>query len=90
MRTLFALRLALVMAARKHWPEPIREIRQPESVPIRRRRLQESAQLVSEEAALIRPYVIAWEREQERRRQRERRQAALLPRVGQTFARGAA
>jgi hypothetical protein len=90
MRTLFALRLALVMPARKHRREPIRETRQLESVPIRCRRLQESAQLVGEEAAVIWPYVIAWEREQERRRQRGRRRAALLARMGQTYARGAA
>ncbi|MFJ9996095.1 hypothetical protein [Streptomyces werraensis] len=37
---------------------------------------------------LVRPYVIAWEREQEQRRQRERRRAAVLATLGQDYPAG--
>ncbi|MFD0225182.1 hypothetical protein ACWGPD_11220 [Streptomyces hirsutus] len=39
---------------------------------------------------LVRPYVIAHEREQERRRQRDRRRAAVLATLGQDYAAGVA
>ncbi len=39
---------------------------------------------------LVRPYVIAHEREQERRRQRARRRAAVLATLGQDYPAGAA
>ncbi|MFD5454352.1 hypothetical protein [Streptomyces olivaceus] len=34
---------------------------------------------------LVRPYVVAWEREQERQRQRDRRTAAALATLGVDF-----
>ncbi|NEB63511.1 hypothetical protein G3I61_28280 [Streptomyces diastaticus] len=44
-----------------------------------------AAYLRGEETPLIRPYLLAWEREQERRRQHDRRTAAALATLGIDF-----
>ncbi|MGV9254516.1 hypothetical protein [Streptomyces sp. NPDC003697] len=53
-----------------------------------RRRPRSPEYLRGEDALLVRPYVIAHEREQERRRQRERRRAAVLGALGQDYPAG--
>lgn len=47
------------------------------------------AYLRGEDTPLIRPYLIAHEKEQERRRQKERRRAAVLATLGQDYPSGA-
>ncbi|WP_166802813.1 MULTISPECIES: hypothetical protein [Streptomyces] len=44
--------------------------------------------LRGEDGALVRPYLIAWEQEQERRGRRDRRRATVLAALGQDFAAG--
>ncbi|MGV9238006.1 hypothetical protein [Streptomyces nigra] len=46
------------------------------------------AYLRGEDTPLIRPYLIAWEREQERQRQKDRRRAAVLATLGQDYTAG--
>ncbi|MGW1545659.1 hypothetical protein [Streptomyces sp. NPDC002346] len=91
MRTLLALILGWFMPARgKHRTEAAEAVAPATVRLICRRRPKEFGPLVAEEVALVRPYVIVWEREQERRRQRERRRAAVLATLGQDYAGGAA
>ncbi|MEV0924027.1 hypothetical protein AB0I99_02620 [Streptomyces spongiicola] len=44
--------------------------------------------LRGEDGALVRPYLIAWEQEQERRGRRDRRRATVLAALGREFAAG--
>ncbi|MEU6808355.1 hypothetical protein ABZ920_04985 [Streptomyces sp. NPDC046831] len=53
-----------------------------------RRRPRPPEYLRGEDVRLVRPYVITHEREQERRRQRERRPAAVLETLGQDYPAG--
>jgi hypothetical protein len=89
-RSLLLATLALFLPARgkrraNHTPPPA--VPRPTVRPVRRTP-KHSAPLDGHEVALVRPYLIAWEREQEQRRQRERRRAAVLATMGQDYAAG--
>jgi hypothetical protein len=58
--------------------------------PVRPARAERFAPLDGGAVALVRPYLVAWEREQERRRQRDRRRAAVLASLGQDYPGAAA
>lgn len=87
MRTLLCAFLALLLPARgKRRAAPAAPAPRPFTprvtpVPL----MPEPAPLNGHEMALVRPYVIAWELAQERRRQRERRRAAVPAPLGQDY-----
>jgi hypothetical protein len=82
MRTILALILGWLMPAKGSH----RATQEPATVPTTPRPVRPiPAPLNGHDVALIRPYLVAWETEQEQHRQQERRRAAVLATFGQDY-----
>ncbi|MEV0690472.1 hypothetical protein [Streptomyces sp. NPDC050388] len=101
MRTLLALILSWLMPAQGKRRRPAagtQKVSTSEAAPIRRLIITSDALGVGRPVPfievdglpLVRPYLVAHEREQERRRQRDRRRAAVLATLGQDYPAGVA